>query len=68
MSTEERTRIAASLLGIKPEKVDDVGREVQANLRAMNQTQRADLSRRIDGVIDWVADYEAEEARIRGEN
>ncbi len=52
---EERTRIAADLLQCKPE-------EVQQKVRGMSSGGRRYLTTRIDGVIAWLADYEAAEA------
>lgn len=51
---DERTRIASDLLQCK-------ATEVQALVRAMPRTERFALTERIDGVLDWLADYEAEE-------
>lgn len=56
---EERTRIAAGLLQCKPE-------DVQPAVRVMNRNERADLTNRIDGVLEWVADYELAELHING--
>jgi len=61
---EERTRIAADLLRIDPQKTPDVPREVQRRVRAMNQDERAALTDRIDGVREWVADYELKEIQM----
>jgi hypothetical protein len=65
--THDRTAMAADLLRIDPEKVKNVPREVQAKVRAMTPAQRANLTNRIDGAIEWIAAYEAEEARMSGE-
>lgn len=59
-----RERIAADLLLVDRTKTPDVPAELQRRLRAMTPAERRALTERIDGVLAWLADYEAEEARI----
>ncbi|SEL12728.1 hypothetical protein SAMN05216359_105293 [Roseateles sp. YR242] len=47
---EQRTRLAAGLLGCQPA-------QVQHQVRAMDQVQRQNLT----DAVDWVADYESNE-------
>lgn len=59
---QDRNEIAADLLGCKGKTRDERADQVRQRAKAMQPDERRDLSSQIDGVLDWVAEYEAEEA------
>lgn len=64
---ERRIAIAADLLRCEGSTPADKAKEAERLVANMPRAERVDLTRRINGVIEWVAEYEAIESQLKAQ-